>query len=91
MAALQYRNETYRVIFRHHGKQHSFTIGKVSGGEAATKCAQVDYLLMRLKQGLLTLPAGVGIVEFLQPGLFIRLVCGEYFRGGKCTGWLGIG
>ncbi len=25
------------------------------------------------------------------PGLFIRSVRGEYFRGGKCTGWLGIG
>ena len=26
-----------------------------------------------------------------QPGLFIRSVRGEYFRGGKCTGWLGSG
>ena len=27
----------------------------------------------------------------LYPGLFIRSVRGEYFRGGKCTGWLGSG
>ncbi len=66
MAALQYRNETYRVIFRYQGKQQSFTIGKVSSGEAATKCAQVDYLLMRLRQNLAVLPAGMDIVEYVQ-------------------------
>ncbi len=29
--------------------------------------------------------------QTFEPGLFIRFVCGEYFGGGKCTGWLGIG
>ncbi len=31
------------------------------------------------------------IFRLHQPGLFIRSVRGEYFRGGKCTGWLGSG
>jgi integrase len=66
MASLQERSGTYRVIFRYHGKQHFMMIGKVSEDEAQTKAAQVEYLLMRLKQGLMELPTGVDIVEFVQ-------------------------
>jgi len=66
MASLQERTGTYRVIFRFHGKQHFVMIGKVSPEEAEAKAAQVDYLLMRLKQGLIELPLGVGIAEFVQ-------------------------
>src|SRR5262249_41965806 len=66
MASLQERTGTYRVIFRFHGKQHFVMIGKVSQEEAEAKAAQVDYLLMRLKQGLIELPPGVGIAEFIQ-------------------------
>ena len=66
MASLQERTGTYRVIFRFHGKQHFVMIGKVSPQEAEAKAAQVDYLLMRLKQGLIELPPGVAIAEFVQ-------------------------
>ncbi len=66
MASLQERRGTYRVIFRFHGKQHFVMIGKVSADEAEAKAAQVDYLLMRLKQGLIALPAGVDIVDFVR-------------------------
>jgi integrase len=66
MASLQHRHGSYRVIFRYQAKQHSFTLGEVSNDEAQAKAAQVEYLLMRLKQRLATLPAGVGIVEYLQ-------------------------
>ena len=66
MASLQERTGTYRVIFRFHGKQHFVMIGKVSPEEAETKAAQVEYLLMRLMQGLIELPPGGGIVEFVQ-------------------------
>lgn len=66
MASLQERRGTYRVIFRFHGKQHFVMIGKVSPDEAEAKAAQVDYLLMRLKQGLIELPPGVEIAEFVQ-------------------------
>ena len=65
MASIQLRTGTYRVIFRFHGKQHFVMIGKVSPEEAEAKAAQVDYLLMRIKQGLLELPHGVDIAEFV--------------------------
>jgi integrase len=66
MAAVQERNGHFRIIFRAFGKQHSLNLGAVSAQEADSKRAQVDYLLMRLKQGLLTLPPGVDLVEFVQ-------------------------
>jgi integrase len=65
MASLQQRNGSFRFIFRHRGKQHFVTIGKVSREEAEAKAAQVAYLLMRLKQRLIDLPAGVDIVDFV--------------------------
>ena len=65
MAGLQERSGSYRINFRYHGKHHFVTIGKVSEEEAQAKTAQVDYLLMRLKQRLIQLPDGVGIVEFI--------------------------
>ncbi len=66
MASLQERTGTYRVIFRYLGKQYFVMIGKVSPQEAEAKAAQVDYLLMRIKQGLIEVPPGVGIAEFVQ-------------------------
>ena len=49
MASLQERNGSYRILFCHHGKLHTFTIGKVEKDEAENKARQVDYLLMRLR------------------------------------------
>jgi hypothetical protein len=66
MSSLQERNGSYRVLFSHHGKLHSFTIGKVKKAEAETKARQVDYLLMRLKQRLVVLPEGTDIVTFIE-------------------------
>lgn len=66
MAGLQHRNGSFRILFRYHGKQHAFTLGDVSKHEAEAKAAQVDYLLMRLKQQLAVLPPGVGILEFVE-------------------------
>jgi integrase len=66
MASLQERNGSYRILFCHHGKLHSFTIGKVEKDEAETKARQVDYLLMRLRQQLLVLPEGTDIVTFIE-------------------------
>jgi hypothetical protein len=37
MASLQDRNGSYRVLFCHHGKLHTFTIGKVGKDEAEAK------------------------------------------------------
>src|SRR5690348_7546938 len=66
MAGLQQRSGSYRVIFRYHGKQHTLHLGEVSKKEAEAKSAQVDYLLLRLKQRLIEVPAGIGIVDFVQ-------------------------
>jgi integrase len=65
MAGLQKRSGRYRVIFRYHGKQHTLNLGKVSRAEAESKSDGVEYLLMRLKQGLKQLPPGDDIVSFL--------------------------
>lgn len=65
MASVQERNGAYRVIFRFRGKQHFVTIGKVAREEATAKAAQIDYLLMRIKQGFIEFPAGGDIGEFV--------------------------
>ncbi len=66
MAALQERNASYRVLFNYRGKQQGFTLGRVTEAEARAKADQVNYLLMRLKQGLLQMPPGVDVVEFFR-------------------------
>jgi integrase len=66
MASLQERNGSYRILFCHHGKLQTFTIGKVEKDEAEAKARQVDYLLMRLKQRLIVLPEGTDIVTFVE-------------------------
>ena len=38
----------FRIFFRHHGKQRTLPLGKVSRDEAEAKSTQIDYLLMRL-------------------------------------------
>lgn len=66
MAAVQERNGSFRILFRFLGKQYTFTLGEVARDEAETKAAQVDYLLLRIKQGFVQLPPGVSITEFVE-------------------------
>jgi hypothetical protein len=66
MAAVQERNGSFRILFRYLGKQYTFTLGKVPRDEAETKAAQVDYLLLRIKQGFVQLPPSVSITEFVE-------------------------
>jgi len=66
MAAIHERNGNFRVMFRHHGKQRNFTLGRVTEVEAKAKADQVEYLLMRLDQGLIALPPGADIVTFVR-------------------------
>ena len=66
MAWTQERAGKFRVLFRFRGKQHAFNLGKVTPDEAAKKAANVDYLLMRLKQGLVELPPETDIVSFVE-------------------------
>lgn len=66
MASVLRQGKRYYCPFRFAGKRHSFPLGKVSRLEADRKTDQVDYLLMRLHQGLIQLPAD--IIGFLQRG-----------------------
>jgi integrase len=66
VAALQERNGSSRILFRHNGKQHTFTLGGVGRDEAEAKAAQVDYLLMRLRQRLVALPDGTDVITFVR-------------------------
>lgn len=66
MASLQQKGDRFYCQFLYHGKRHTFTVGRVSRDEAETKAAQVDYLLMRIKQRLVTVPPGVDIVTFVE-------------------------
>jgi integrase len=66
MASLQRKNESYYCQFIFHGKRHTITIGKVGADEAVAFAGNVDYLLLRLRQGLLRLPPAVHIVDFIR-------------------------
>jgi hypothetical protein len=66
MAWTQQRAGRFRVLFRYQGKQHALNLGQVSPDEAAKKAAQVDYLRMRLRQGLVELPPETDIVSFVE-------------------------
>src|SRR4051812_14584370 len=65
MASIQKRNDSFKLTFYHHGKRHYVTLGKVSEQEAEAKAAQVDYLMLRVKQGLVEIPPGVPVEEFI--------------------------
>src|SRR5689334_22494985 len=65
MASLQLRGDSYRIAFRHDGKQRFVTLGKVSKEEAEAKLGHVENRLLRLKQGLKHLPDGVEVVDYV--------------------------
>jgi integrase len=54
------------VLFVYHGKRHTFTLGRVSRVEAENKASQVDYALMRLRQGLLNIPPSMDVTTFME-------------------------
>ena len=66
MASLQERNSSYRILFCTTARRAHLHLGEVAETKPRTKPAQVDYLLMRLKQRLLVLPDGTDIVTFIQ-------------------------
>src|SRR4051794_26391591 len=66
MAWTQERAGRFRVLFRFQGKQYAFNLGQVAPDEAAKKASHVDYLLMRLKEGLVELPPEMDIVSFVE-------------------------
>ena len=65
MASLQHRGGSWRVLFRYKRRLHAFPIGNVDEAEAHATKGKVEYLLMRVKQRLLTVPSGMDICKFL--------------------------
>ena len=68
MATLQVRNKSYRILFCFGGRRHAFTLGTVGKKEAELVAANVDRILLRVEQNLLTIPPGVDVVAFVQNG-----------------------
>lgn len=66
MASLQERDGRWQCQFLYRGKRRTFALGRVTEAEAKAKADQVEYLLMRLDQGLIALPPGADIVTFVR-------------------------
>ena len=66
MATIQTRNGSHRILFQYAGRQLTFTIGKVTDTEADQWKARTEQLLMRLDQGLMEIPPGVSVPDFLK-------------------------
>lgn len=66
MASLQCKNGSWHVQFKYKGDRRTWVIGRVEEIEARAIKGKVEYLLMRLKQNLLSVPAECDIVEFLR-------------------------
>jgi integrase len=65
MASLQQKNGSWHCQFLFKKQRRTWVLGKVDETEAHACKGKAEYLLLRIRQNLITLPAGVDIVEFL--------------------------
>lgn len=66
MASVQKKGDAWYCQFVHSKKRHTFAVGRVTRAEADRVADRVGYLLMRLKQGLLEVPLGVDVADFVR-------------------------
>lgn len=66
MASIQRKGDGWYCQFLYLRRRHTFAAGKVDEAEAESIRARVEHVLMRLKQGLMALPAGGDVVEFVR-------------------------
>jgi integrase len=66
MASIQKKGDAWYCQFLYRRQRHTFAVGEVDEAEARAVAAKVGYLLMRLKQNLLDIPAGCDIVTFVR-------------------------
>lgn len=66
MASLQKKQESWHLQFTYRGQRRTWVLGPVEDTEAEATKGKVAYLLMRIKQHLLDVPAGMDIVTFLE-------------------------
>src|SRR5690349_16801713 len=65
MASIEFRSGRWRVVFRHNGDKHAFTIGEVDAETAENYRSSTDELLRLLKRNLVAVPPGLGIEDFM--------------------------
>src|SRR5438874_13632882 len=66
MASLQKKGESWYCQFRYERQRHTLNLGKVDEEEAKATAARIDYLLMRIRQRLLTVPSSMDITKFIE-------------------------
>jgi hypothetical protein len=66
MATLERKGENWYCQFMFRRQRFNFSIGKVTEREAQHVLSRADYILMRIRQNLITVPSGVNIVDFIQ-------------------------
>jgi integrase len=65
MASIESRNGSTRIVFRHNGRRHKFTIGDVDAQTAEIYRSSTDELLRLLKRNFVSVPAGSSIEDFM--------------------------
>lgn len=65
MGSLANRNGRWKLTFYFQGRRRYVSLGNVPQEEAESKASQADYLLLRIRQGLLVIPPGVPIEDFI--------------------------
>ncbi len=65
LAYIVKKADSFYCQFYYLGKRHTVTVGPVDKAEAEAFGGKVDYFLLRLKQKLIQLPAGVSISDFI--------------------------
>lgn len=66
MASLQKKGDLWHCQFLHKKQRRTWVIGKVDDAETHAIKGKVEYLLMRVKQHLIDVPAGMDILDFIQ-------------------------
>jgi integrase len=65
MASVQQKGDSFYCQFYYLGRRYTVTFGAVSHDEADARAGSVDLLLLRIKQKLINVPAGVSITDFV--------------------------
>ena len=68
MASLLLKGDSYYCQFYYLGRRFTVTIGEVSKDEAEDFAGAAGQLLRRIKQGLIQVPPGVAIADFVVAG-----------------------
>src|ERR1022692_1319154 len=66
MASIQKKGDGWYCQFMYERQRHTITVGKVEEAEAKATAARIDYILMRIEQRLLEVPAGMTIETFIE-------------------------